>query len=76
MSLPPDRLEPFELLKLMHAQRLDLSHQQIGALLSEVERLRGALVKAHKYAGCAYEPGEHPDATDEHQGCSICAVLQ
>ena len=72
MSTPPDRLEPFELLKLMHAQRLDFTHAQVGELLAEVERLRGALVKAHVYCGCPCEVGTNPVT----EYCFICAALR
>ncbi len=37
---PPDRLEPFERLQLMHRQGLDLDHKAVGALLEEVAQLK------------------------------------
>lgn len=62
---PPDKLEPFELLKLMHRQKLDMSHEQVGELLAEVERLRDALARLH--TECGYSNPEH---------CFVCAAIR
>lgn len=51
--IPPDKLPPFERLKLFHAQRLDFTRDMVGELLAEVERLTQAQYEeAYEHAAC------------------------